>query len=144
MRAKGSGPEQAGFARIIDLEGLLPIGLPLRHSRAIASVAISPDGSTIATGGADSQARIWDAHTGKLRFPPLAHGNYVSALAFSPDGKLLASGDYATQITLWDVTTGRLARRFMMNDIVLCLSFSPDGAGWQPARRATGAASRAP
>ncbi len=127
MRAKGSGVEHPGFARIIDLREMLPIGLPLRHARAIASVAVSSDGSTIATGGADSQVRVWDAHSGKLRLPPLSHSNYVSALAFSPDGTILASGDYAAQIMLWDLATGRLVRRMPMNDIVLRLSWAPDG-----------------
>src|SRR5437868_1327125 len=36
----------------------------LRHGHWIWKVAISPDGTSILSGGADSAVRMWDAHSG--------------------------------------------------------------------------------
>ena len=41
------------------------------HSRAVTSVAFSPDGNTLATGSWDNAARLWDVRTGKCVGVPL-------------------------------------------------------------------------
>ena len=60
------------------------------HSNGVRSVAFSPDGRTLVTGGDDRMARLWDAATGRALLPPIRHRAPVTRVAFSPDGKWLA------------------------------------------------------
>ena len=60
----------------------------------------------------------------------LTSPNCVATVAFSPDGNTLAAGDYgpAGLIKLWDWRTGKELRPpFRHDDIILGVSFSPDG-----------------
>lgn len=73
---------------------------------AVHSVAFSPDGLSIATGGADESVRIWDARTGQERSAFKGHTGFIQTLAFSPDGRRLVSGGDDHTVRVWDVVTG--------------------------------------
>ncbi len=111
----------------------LDSGGPFRSSYpAVGVTAFSPDGRCFATSSRDvtpaSDARLWDATTGRLIGSPLPHTNYVAALAFSPDGKILATGDYDRGVHFWDTITGRrIGSSLPQAEIVIALAFSPDG-----------------
>jgi WD40 repeat protein len=80
---------------------------------SVTSVAVSPDGSLVATGSFDGRVRIYDARTGALRRVIGSDPSRgVRALAFAPDGKTIASGGLEMDRTLkfWDVRTGALVR----------------------------------
>lgn len=103
------------------------LALPARHweaARPVSALALSPDGTTVATGGF-KLITLWDAATGlKKRSisitppsqPPGQDENLggfggpqpgeVARLCFSPDGKRLAATDYGV-ISLWDAQTGQ-------------------------------------
>lgn len=74
-----------------------PIGLPM------SSVAFSPDGKRLATGGADRVVRMWDTATGKLLRELKGHRMSITAVAFSPDGTSLLSSSLDHTIRVWDV-----------------------------------------
>jgi WD40 repeat protein len=69
-------------------------------------MALSPDGSLIATGG--KSVKLWDAHTGKLVRELYGYLKRTQSITFSADGKLLVSGGSYGTTNLWEVATGRL------------------------------------
>jgi WD40 repeat protein len=75
------------------------------------SVAWSPDGRVLVTGGEDGEIRLWEVMTGQERARLAGHEGPVSALAFTADGTRLISGGSDTTALVWDLTAlGRPAR----------------------------------
>jgi WD40 repeat protein len=114
----------------------------------IRSVAFSPEGGRLLTGGDDGAVRLWDLATGRelRRFQQPAA---AWCLAFSPEGGHFLAGcggvdeedesdaGRDTALRLWDVETGREMRCFEGHPrLVGCVAFSPDG------RRALSASGR--
>ena len=91
------------MARVWDAGTGEPVSPPLRHRKAVAKVAFSPDGRWVATAGGDGVARAWDARTGLPITDALAHDGAVDDIRFSPDGRLLATASADGRARLWDV-----------------------------------------
>jgi WD40 repeat protein/serine/threonine protein kinase len=106
------------------------------HSAPVQSVAISPDGRTLATGSHDRTVRLWDLARWKARQPQppyrtlSGHTDIVWSIAFSPDGALLATaGARDGLLFLWDTATGRKVQDLTGHAGELPgVAFSPDGA----------------
>ncbi|HEY0981670.1 c-type cytochrome domain-containing protein [Schlesneria sp.] len=83
----------------------------------VLSVAFSPDGKLLATGGGDpsrsGELILWNVETRTIaRQFPEAHSDTVCALDFSSDGKYLVSGAADKFVKQFDVATGKLVRSF--------------------------------
>ncbi|VXD14996.1 hypothetical protein [Planktothrix paucivesiculata] len=68
----------------------------------VHSVAISPDGQTLVSGG-DDEIMIWDLITGQELGTLTGHSDEVLSLAISPDGQTLVSGSDDGTIMIWRV-----------------------------------------
>lgn len=105
--------------------------LPAKGRDAIETIAVTPDGNTVALGYQSSQIELWDWRNqkslGTLQYP-----GALFALAFSPDGKKLAAAG-AAKTFLWDAHTKELIQSFDVREgpaatfpSVKVLAFAPD------------------
>ena len=111
----------------------------LKHVGPITCIAVSPDGTRIATasGGqhAPFEAKVWDARTGAFLFelkglPEKVQGvnTPVVSVAFSADSKRIVTGRGDKTARLWDATTGALQLELKDHTgEVMSAAFSPDG-----------------
>ena len=90
------------------------------------SMAYSPDGSFLVTGG-ERGIRVWDVSSGRTK--QTIHEE-IHLLALSPDGKIVAgaSEDEKNAIKLWSTSDGGLMSEIDAKvEVVTALMFSPDG-----------------
>lgn len=111
-----------------DKKNIKEINQLMGHNGAVRSVAFSPDGSKILSGGADYDVCLWDLANGKEIRRMIGHQGAVTGVAFSPDGNSALSGGVDKTVRLWDVATGELRQTFQGHvDAVTCVACTPDG-----------------
>ena len=96
---------------------------------AVNSVAVSPDGSLVATAAGEGGVRLYDAKTGALLRAIGEAGD--RSVTFSPDGRTLAAGGFHMDklVGIYDVQTGKRVRTLAGHtewEADAC-TFSPDG-----------------
>jgi RNA polymerase sigma factor (sigma-70 family) len=92
------------------------------------SVAFSPDGKTIATGGADGKVRRWDAVTGKEAGPVIDPCQRCSQNVAYLDADTLATFGFQNTVKFWDAATGKPRRAFAGSELqVRAVAYAPDG-----------------
>jgi WD40 repeat protein len=100
------------------------------HIEPTWSVAFSPDGRRLLSGGEGGVVRLWDVVTKKVRRFSWHSPNAVISLAISPDGRrALSTSPTDDTFRLWDIDTGEELRRFEGHtcDGVFRAIFSKDG-----------------
>ena len=120
------------------------------HSGFVITVAMSPNGTLLATGGIDKRVKLWHVETQQCFQTLSGHIGGIVSLAFSPDGTLLVSaggenweqqthadgttlsypaGDSPVDKTakVWEVATGKNIATLENPWIVRGIAFSPDG-----------------
>ncbi len=143
--------DHAGQLQLWDLTGT-PLGEPLGEpftatvtpesellTNPVTSVAFSPDGQIIVSGGEDGQVRLWDGQ-GNAIAPPFKSDALainplgITSVAFSPDGQIIAGAGSDGAIRLWDVKGNLIGPPFVGGgagarypDRVTAVAFSPDG-----------------
>jgi WD40 repeat protein len=73
------------------------------HAGSIWSVAISSDGTKIASASSDYTVKIWNIQTGEMLETLTGHLGEVRTVAFSPDGQMIASAGDDWEIKLWQL-----------------------------------------
>ena len=74
-------------------------------------MAMSPDGTQVASGSTDDLIRVWDAQSGTTLLSFKGHTEDGNAVVFSPDGSTLASAADDKTVKLWDVASVKSASR---------------------------------
>jgi WD40 repeat protein len=94
----------------------------------IQSVAITADGTRVATNLGFGKVVLWDAASGEQLHSIQAPGDHVHDLAFSPDGKRIVTAVRAGKLVFWDVQSGREVRTFEAGgEDLSTYALSPDG-----------------
>jgi WD40 repeat protein len=109
---------------------MLEIFKSLDLPESVRSLAFTPDGSTLAAAGGDTQdfvIHIWDVASGEEISTLTGHGGIVWNVTFSPDGQILASVSSDGTAKIWDWRSGDLLKTLDFPDQVGSVSFSPDG-----------------
>ncbi len=110
----------------------------------VSSLAISPDGQTLAAGCNDHAIRLWSRNDLRERPALRGHGGAVQGVAFSPDGQWLASvgDDYTTRVWSTAPATVRerwhgVSERMLVHANGMVLGHVNDGAQlWDGSRHA--------
>ena len=88
----------------------------LSAAKELRAIAISPDGTQLATGGDDGFVRIWEAASMKLLRATRAHDAEVYSVAFSSNNNLLASAGLDGTVRVWNSQTLKEIYTFRVND----------------------------
>lgn len=100
------------------------------HTDAVYTIAQSPDGKLVFTGGFDRTVRVWDAATAKqIRSygGTTGHQSLVLSIASSPNGEMIASGGSDNSLFLWSVPLRNAIREFSQVSPVVSHALSTDG-----------------
>ena len=91
------------------------------------SIAFSPDGSQVVSGGGDAKLRIWDVETGELLHTMRGHKGNVRCAAYSPNGEIIVSGGDDRTARLWSAEGVGIIQLSGHIKPVRAAAFSPDG-----------------
>ena len=129
-----------------DLQPIKPVLILDSYKNGALSVAVSPDGTKILSGGGqgglaggqlkdtgdpefmDSRVILWDIASGEILNQLHGHEGSVWNVAFSPDGKVAASAGSDQNIIIWDIASGQIQHQFQAHTgAVFSIDFSTDG-----------------
>lgn len=107
----GGAPTEDGEIKVFELEtGKLVVDIKNGHSDTVFGVCFSPDGTKLATCGADKFVKTFELPDGKFIKSFEGHTHHVMDVGWKGDGKLLASGGADNVIKVWDFEKGEQVR----------------------------------
>jgi WD40 repeat protein len=135
---RGAAFNAAGLLLGMDGKHVLYIAQPsftskiTGHVGAVHGLAFAPNGTTLATAGADKTARLWSVADGKPLATFAGATDAVPSVAFSADGKLLAAAAADKVVRIWPVPAQASPQpiaaqaAFTHSAAIRAVAFSPD------------------
>ena len=77
----------------------------LSNHATASAIAISPDGTLLATGGQDKAIKIWELSTGKLIKTLQSDSGAIASLAITEDNQTIVSGSGDRMVRIWDLNS---------------------------------------
>jgi WD40 repeat protein len=115
---------------LYDLHSHRVVKRPLTgHTKNIASIAFSPDGTIVAAGSEDKTIMLWDVKTQAPLGTLAGHSDTVTALVFDPSVAVLLSGSLDGTIMRWNLEELKAIDAPVENfgASISSIFFSPDG-----------------
>ncbi|CAH0718194.1 unnamed protein product, partial [Brenthis ino] len=98
------------------------------HCMAIVSIAVSPDGYSIASSSLDSTLIIWELTSGNKVHEIKTGTTDVWKVAFSPDGTKVVSGSHTGKLIVYDIVNNTVNKILdTRGKFALCVAWSRDG-----------------
>jgi WD40 repeat protein len=119
-----------GSLRLWDLESGAQIGDEWRdkgYKAAVFTIALSPNGNTVASGSDDGKVRLWDVETGEVVAKWTGHTDWVRSVCWSADSERVVSGSDDGTARVWDVKSGKTVLTIKTgSQWVLTVIYSPN------------------
>jgi eukaryotic-like serine/threonine-protein kinase len=71
------------------------------HTSRVSTLRVSPNGTTLVSGGRDRRLQLWDTKSGERLTTLRGHGRQFFSVDISPDGKTIASGGLSGDVRIW-------------------------------------------
>jgi WD40 repeat protein len=112
LAVAGGEPSRSGDISLFEVvSGKLLKNWTGLHNDAVLSLDFSPDGTRLASGGADRLAKITEIATGKQTAVLEGHTHHVLGVSFRVDGRVLASSGGDGIVLVWDVLAGERLKK---------------------------------
>jgi len=98
------------------------------HAQHIRVVTMTPDCSTIVTGGGGNEklAKVWDV-AGKCIKSLDNHTGFINAVAVTPDGKFVVTGSWVGDARVWDRVSDQSTQLRGHTDDITSVAITSDG-----------------